>query len=402
MNKRNILTAVCALALCPAFAQTSEAVEEKVEYSTDKYKVETNRFWDNWFISAGAGAQIYFGDHDKQQSFGKRLAPALDVAVGKWFTPGIGVRLMYSGLKSKGATKHPGGNEDSAHGNGTPVKGGGAPHWLEESEYNMGNLHADVLFNLSNLLCGYNPKRVWNCSPYAGLGWARVYDSPSAKEVSANVGVFNSFRLSDALDLNLDVRGMFVNDRFDGEGGGRFGEGNLSATIGLTYKFKNRGWGRSKTVTRYVYNYGDLESMRSKLNDMSAENERLKKALADGDRQKAQTIVKKIAAANLVIFQINKTKLSNEARANLGLLAEIIKSGDPDAVYTITGYADAGTGNRKGNERLSRERAENVYDCLVNEFGVSEKQLRIDYKGGVENMFYNDPRLSRAIITRGE
>ena len=37
MNKRNILTAVCALALCPAFAQTSEAVEEKVEYSTDKY-----------------------------------------------------------------------------------------------------------------------------------------------------------------------------------------------------------------------------------------------------------------------------------------------------------------------------------------------------------------------------
>ena len=132
MNKRNILTAVCALALCPAFAQTSEAVEEKVEYSTDKYKVETNRFWDNWFISAGAGAQIYFGDHDKQQSFGKRLAPALDVAVGKWFTPGIGVRLMYSGLKSRGATKHPGGNEDSAHGNGTPVKGGGAPHWLEE------------------------------------------------------------------------------------------------------------------------------------------------------------------------------------------------------------------------------------------------------------------------------
>ena len=112
--------------------------------------------------------------------------------------------------------------------------------------------------------------------------------------------------------------------------------------------------------------------------------------------------MKKIAAANLVIFQINKTKLSNEARANLGLLAEIIKSGDPDAVYTITGYADAGTGNRKGNERLSRERAENVYDCLVNEFGVSEKQLRIDYKGGVENMFYNDPRLSRAVITRGE
>ncbi|WP_300155365.1 OmpA family protein [Bacteroides sp.] len=109
-----------------------------------------------------------------------------------------------------------------------------------------------------------------------------------------------------------------------------------------------------------------------------------------------------ISSDNLVSFIINKSALTNEARANLGLLAEIIKSGDPEAVYTITGYADAGTGSSKGNERLSQERAQNVYNCLVKEFGVNEKQLRIDYKGGVDNMFYNDPRLSRAVITRGE
>ena len=400
MTKKIFLTALCAVALCPAFAQTSDT-EEKVEYSTDKYKVETNRFWDNWFISVGAGGQVYFGDHDKQIDFGDRIAPALDIAIGKWFTPGIGVRFMYSGLKSKGATRDDW-ECDITHGTGKHVPGwAGVPgDDLQYSKYKMGNLHADVLFNVLNLFGGYNENRKWDLSPYAGLGWARVYDSPSSKEVSANLGILTSWHFCDALALNLDVRGMFVNDRFDGEGGGRFGEGNLSATIGLTYKFKQRGWDRSKTV--YRYNYGDLESMRRKLNDMSVENDRLKKALADGDRQKAQTIVKKIAAANLVTFKINKTKLSNEARANLGLLAEIIKSGDPDAVYTITGYADAGTGSSKGNERLSKERAENVYDCLVNEFGVSEKQLRIDYKGGVENMFYNDPRLSRAVITRGE
>ena len=400
MTKKIFLTALCALALCPAFAQTSDT-EEKVEYSTDKYKVETNRFWDNWFISVGAGGQVYFGDHDKQIDFGDRIAPALDIAIGKWFTPGIGVRFMYSGLKSKGATRDDW-ECDITHGTGKHVPGwAGVPgDDLQYSKYKMGNLHADVLFNVLNLFGGYNENRKWDLSPYAGLGWARVYDSPSSKEVSANLGILTSWHFCDALALNLDVRGMFVNDRFDGEGGGRFGEGNLSATIGLTYKFKQRGWDRSKTV--YRYNYGDLESMRRKLNDMSVENDRLKKALADGDRQKAQTIVKKIAAANLVTFKINKTKLSNEARADLGLLAEIIKSGDPETVYTITGYADAGTGSSKGNERLSKERAENVYNCLVKEFGVSEKQLRIDYKGGVDNMFYNDPRLSRAVITRGE
>ena len=142
---------------------------------------------------------------------------------------------------------------------------------------------------------------------------------------------------------------MLVNDRFDGEGGGRFNEGMLSATVGLAYKFKPRGWDRSKTI--YRYDYGDLESMRRKLNEMSAENERLKKALAEGNVQDARTIIKKIAAANLVTFPINKSKLDNEARANLGMLAEIIKSGDPEATYTITGYADAGTGSKKGNEK---------------------------------------------------
>ena len=398
MNKKIFLTALCAVAISPAFAQTSN-VEEKVEYSADKYKVETNRFWNNWFISLGAGGQVYFGDHDKQIDLKKRIAPALDVAVGKWFTPGIGIRFMYSGLKSKGATQDVISTPAHSTGENVPGKGGPGEH-LRYSKYKMGNLHADVMFNVLNLFGGYNENRKWDLSPYAGLGWARVYDSPSAKEVSANIGVLTSWHFCKSLALNLDVRGMFVNDRFDGEDGGRSGEGNLSATLGLSYKFKQRGWDRSKTV--YRYDYGDLEGMRQKLNDMSAENERLKQAIADGDRQRAQTHARKIASANLVTFKINKSSLSNEARVNLGMMAEIIKSGDPDAVYVVTGYADAGTGSKKGNERLSKERAESVYNCLVKEFGVSEKQLRIDYKGGVDNMFYNDPRLSRAVITKAE
>lgn len=397
MKKKVFLTAVCALAMSPAFAQTSTS-EETVEYSTDKYKVETNRFWDNWFVSVGGGAQIYFGDHDRQCDFGDRLAPALDIAVGKWFTPGIGVRLMYSGLQAKGATQ----KGALAHSTGGDVPGkGGDGYWLEKQKFDFGNFHADVLFNLTNLFGGYK-ERVWNISPYLGVGYARVYKSPDAKEVSANVGLLNTFRLCSALDINLDVRGMFVNDRFDGEGGGRFGEGNLSATIGLTYRFKQRGWGRSKTIIRHEYDNDAINALRRQIEDMSAENARLRQAIADGNKTEERVIVKNMVAPNLVIFKINKSELSNEARANLGLLAEVIKSGDSDAVYTITGYADKGTGNTAGNERLSRERAQAVYDCLVKEYGVSKNRLRIDYKGGVENMFYDDPRLSRAVITRGE
>lgn len=36
----------------------------------------------------------------------------------------------------------------------------------------------------------------------------------------------------------------------------------------------------------------------------------------------------------------------------------------------------------------------------LSETGFSESLLEIDHKGGVENMFYDDPALSRAAITK--
>ena len=392
-----MLAALAMAASCTAWAQETQTVQngdftETVEYSTDKFKVETNRFWSNWFVSAGGGVNLYFGDHDKQVKFGKRLAPAVDVAIGKWFTPGIGVRFAYSGLSVKGAT------QTGIHSTGEEVPGkGGYGYWLKKQKFNYFNFHLDAMFNMSNLLFGYNPNRVYSLSPYVGLGVMKTNDTPKATEIAGHFGLLNSFRLCDALDLNLDIRGTLVSDAFDGEAYGRGGEGMLSATVGLTYKFKKRGWDKAKTVVR-IDNRA-INALRQQLSDAEAENDRLKRALAEGNRQKAKEIVTK-ASANLVTFQIGKATLSNEARANLSLLAEAIKSGDGNVVYTITGYADAGTGSKRINERLSKRRAEAVFNCLVKEFGVSESQLRVDHKGGVDNMFYDDPRLSRAVITK--
>ena len=395
MKKTFLCAALILWAAGSAQAQANDIGSN--EGGSDKHKVETNRFWDNWFISVGGGAQMYFGDHNRQMSFGDRLSPALDIAVGKWFTPGIGVRMMYSGLSVKGAT------QSGVHSNGKPISG--KPwegYWLKEQEIDFFNLHGDVLFNLSNLFCGYSETRFWNCSPYIGLGWMRAWESPSANEVSANVGILNSFRLSSALDINLDIRGTLVNDRFDGELGGRKEEGLFAATVGVTYKFPKRNWNRSHTVV--MYDNASLNELREKVNAMSAENVRLQQAIAEGNKSEAETIVRKmeVAAPNLVTFSIGKSQLSRESRVNLGFLAKVIKTTDPNAVYTITGYADAGTGTDAVNTRLSRERAQAVYDCLVNEHGIPASQLRIDHKGGVDNMFYDDPRLSRAVITRNE
>ena len=109
MMKKSLFAALLLAAASPVLAQSEQTTrngEETVEYSNDKYKVETNGFWSNWFITAGAGPQVMFSDHDKQMGFGERISPAVDIAVGKWFTPGMGLRLMYSGVSLKGATQN--------------------------------------------------------------------------------------------------------------------------------------------------------------------------------------------------------------------------------------------------------------------------------------------------------
>lgn len=368
-------------------------MEETIEYSDDRYKVETNHFWDNWFVTVGAGGGLFLGDHDRQIGLGKRISPALDIEVGKWFTPGVGLRLGYNGLSAKGATRW-----SEAHSTGEQVPGwnGG----MDYSKFKYFNLHADVLLNFSNLFCGYNEKRIWNSSPYLSVGWMRTWEAPTVGNITMSVGWLNTFRLNKALDLNVDLRGALVDDAMDGEIGGAKFDGMLTATVGLTYKFKQRGWSRSKTVIRS--NEAAIRDMQERLDRATAENERLKKALEEGKNTDTRSIVKKIVASSLITFRIGQTKLSNEAKANLQLMAEVIKKEDPNTVYTITGYADQGTGSKKRNEELSKKRAEVVRDYLIEELGVPAAQLRIDHKGGVSNMFYDDPCLSRAVITRGE
>ena len=381
-----------------AFAQTAD-VEEEVIYEKNKQKVITNTFWDNWFVQLGAGAQVYFGDHDKQMDFVDRLALGLDAGFGKWFSPQIGVRAMISGLTLNGATQTWG--QEGIHDTGKPIDGKYEHDYgfLNKQQFNFYNIHADVLFNMSNILCGYKETRVWNCSPYLGLGWMVTWETPRTREVSFNFGIFNAIRLSEKFDFNIDIRSTMVKDAFDGETDGRKEEGLLTATLGFSYKFKKRGWDRSKTIIRN--NLAEANALKKQLAALRDENAKLQSDLKNAEAQiKEVKVVEKeqTIAPVYVVFEIGKADLSKEARVTLGLLAKAIKEAPEGTTYTISGYADEGTGSKRINEKLSADRAQAVYNCLVEEYGVEESQLKMAPKGGVENMFYDDPKLSRAVI----
>ena len=376
MKTKMLLLALLMGTATTIFAQTS-TVEERVEYTNDKYKVETNGFWDNWFISLGAGPQVFFGDHDNRAPFGDRISPAVDLAVGKWFTPVVGFRAMYSGLYAKGATKWENTGYSNSYGTGEAIAD--PAHGLQGQKFYMGNVHVDALFNLNNLFAGYNPKRVWHCSVYAGMGWAWVYDKKAdAGEFAANIGVLNTFRLCDALDLNVDVRGMLAKDGFDDEIGGSQGEGNLSLTVGLTYKFKQRGWNRAKTV--YRTDYGPLDELRQQVSKLSDENEQLRKHRCPEPKE-----VKEFAASNVsVFFNINSSVIaSKKDLVNVKEMAEYAKANDK--VMVVTGYADSNTGSADYNQKLSEKRAKTVVKQLV-KMGVDRNKIEVVAKGGVDTL----------------
>ena len=394
------VSVVLMMAAGCALAQTNASVET-VTVNPDKHRVETNHFSGNWFVSGGGGAQMFLGDHSDVMKLGDRISPALDVAVGKWFTPGLGIRLMYSGVQIKNVT----GN--GAHSTGKPyLDGNGVESGLYEQKFNFMHFHGNVMFNLSNLIYGENEKRVWNLIPYAGAGWIITGGEPSGSEISFSGGVLNKFRLNKWLDLNVDTRVTVFNDRFNGEMLGNKQDGLFTMTLGVAYKFAPRSWNRSSVKT-VKYSDGELRRMRDQLNEMQAENLRLKKALEEESTKVCDMAGKEVTSAttgetqvapSLIIFSIGKSTLSKDARVNLGFWAEQIKK--EGGHYVITGYADNKTGTPAANERLSKARAQSVFDCLVNEYGISASRLTVEGKGGVDNMFYNDEALSRSVITK--
>ena len=180
--------------------------------------------------------------------------------------------------------------------------------------------------------------------------------------------------------------------------GGKSKEAMGGVTVGVTYKFKKRSWDAVPTVP--MVPESQLNDLRDRVNSLKGENESLKRDLVEARNKKPEVIVKKEAGfvpRLVVVFNIGKSNISKREYMNIEAMAKGIKE-NPNKVFTVTGYADKGTGSAEYNMKLSKKRAESVRDLMVNEFGVPASQLKVDYKGGVSNMFYDDAKLSRVAI----
>lgn len=210
-------------------------------------KVDTKSifFKGDFFVGIGAGPSVYHGEQDRAMKFHHRLAPSMDVYIGKWIFPFLGVRIAYTGGHANGLT-----NADSGW-----VYSTGEFYHLKEydskpaykQEFDYLSVRGDLMLNITSLIMGQNNgDRLYDISFYGGLGIAKVYDELEASRFSLGFGVYNTFRVAKSLDVVLDVHALAVPEDFEHEVGSRPGvnpnglyshDGILTASVGVAYRF---------------------------------------------------------------------------------------------------------------------------------------------------------------------
>ena len=362
-----------------AFAQQADP--------TLKYSVATNSFWSNWFIQVGGDYNIWYSNQEHGRGLDnggnynflskQRRSFGGSVAIGKWFTPGIGLRTKLQGFNSKkiGAV-----GVTSQH------------FW---------SLNEQIMFNLSNLFMGYNPERVWNISPFIGGGMARNM-SANRYVMQLSAGINSSWRLCRNLDLYAEAGWNRMEDNFDGNemaqlSNTHYGRGwedkdnYLYAEIGLTFKLGKATWNKTPDVDAIkALSQSQIDALNSQLNDLNTENEKLRKELAEKPKTTVLTKSLKefVATPISVFFNIGKIDVALlKDLVNVRALAKYAIENNSHIL--VTGYADSSTGTPAINQRLSEQRANTIVEELV-KMGVNRSNIRTAASGGVKMLEYPD------------
>lgn len=340
-------------------AQVTEVVEID-EIPVSKYSVQTNSFWDNWFISVNAGAQFSYLYPESSQKFKDRISFSGLAYIGKWFTPGMGMRLAYNGLDFKG----------------------------HNGKLKYMNLHVDALMNVTNMVMGYDSERLYNMIPYVGMGAVRVFDHNSYS-FGFNAGILNTFRLNDSWKLNLEMGALFADKDMDGvTGPKRAFDDIFTLTAGVTYTIGGDTWNNSPDISSLLMmNAAEVAALNEALAQEQSNNRNLRNQLA----QKPREIVKEkviegdcIFAPQSVFFTINSAELASQKdMVNLKSVAATAKA--DNVKLRIVGYADSATGDAEYNQKLSLQRAQTIADELV-KLGVNKANLTVEGKGGVATL----------------
>ncbi|MDR2291991.1 MAG: OmpA family protein [Prevotellaceae bacterium] len=367
---KKILFLIFITTTVAAYSQTGDSAYNR-QYLTSKAA-------QNWFVSIGGGANIYFGEFDKHKGFGKRISYVGKLSAGKWFTPSVGFRAQFDITGMKGFL-----NPFSTQFTVTDIARNHAYGTMDEygyykEKFNYFNSHLDLLFSIFK----YSENRFYQLIPYVGAGYAFRFGYGENGEIhegefTLNTGIINRFRLSKTFDLDFEIGGMFINQRFDGSYGGQMLEGGLTATLGLNIKL-----GKTKTFKRpEKCDYSTYENQIAKnQQDCSANIKKLsddlsaaKQKITDLEQQlnaKSESNVKPSAEEqktvretfDAILFETDSDKIKDAAKPEIDKVVEILKKYS-NITVKLSGHTDS-RGSISYNQQLSQRRAEAVKKYL--------------------------------------
>ena len=371
------------LLIALAFAGVSLGASAQDSDPVLKYSVATNSFWSNWFVQVGGDFNSWISDQEHGRGLdggdhyglfaGDRTSWGGAIALGKWFTPGIGLRTKLQAWNAKQV------------GPQNPT-----------SKFNYWTLNEQVMLNLSNLLCGYNPTRVWNVIPFFGGGISRNCDD-NFYAMQLSVGLQSSWRLCKYANIYVEAGWNRLEEDFDGAYGNTLKDShvnrgwedkdnNLYAEVGLTFNLGKSTWEKTPDVDAIkALAQSQIDALNAQLNDANAENARLKNMLANQKPVENPKAAKEFITTPVsVFFNINRTNIASQKDlVNVQALAKYAK--ENNCKLSVTGYADSATGTPAINQKLSEGRAATVTEELV-KMGVGRDKITSVGKGGVDEL----------------
>ena len=325
----------------------------------------TNQLGDNWFVNLGGGINLFYDNSDWA------VGGALNINAGKWITPAVGARVGYNGISGMDGL--------------------------------FSYIHADALWNISNAIGGYKETRLWDFVPYLHAGL--IVDKPVAgKEWAAGAGLLNIIRLSDRIDLTLDVRGNTYK-RYSRAGYISVAVG-FSVNLGKTNFTRAANWHNPEDVEALDAAAASAAALAAANAALEAEKEDLKKAndeLAgkNSDLEKAledATGLKEVGPAAFY-FEIGKTTLSAKELEHLDFyLKNVLPHVKGKTVSVITGSADKKTGSAKRNQYLCEKRAEYLKNLMVEKYGIDASSFEVRTLIATDG----DAALGRAVVVSFE
>ena len=335
-----------SLAIC---AQSSDA-----EYTFNKH----------WFLNLQGGAQYTLGE----AKFDKLISPNVQIGLGYQFNPWFATRLQANGWQSMGG--YNGVNEIGA-----------AAVYNTTYKWKYVAPGLDFMVNLSNAFFGFNPHRVFDLTAFVGGGANIAFDNGEANAIAkANVmryiwdgtkvlpfgrgGVEMAFRLSDAVRLVVEANANVLSDQYNSK------------------RADNADW-YFNALAGFRINLGKSYNKVVKEEPAPPVQENVAPAPAPVPvpEVKEEPVVKQAEPLSReVFFKINSSTIPETEFVKVQEVVDYLNA-NPNAKVSVTGYADAGTGNNVINDRLAKLRAETVVKVFKEQYNISLDRITSDSKG---------------------